>query len=164
MVGLGIQLPEKLQRSGLRLLRLVGLGADDGLASGGAAQHVALTRLYPGKTLGKCLGYGQKAGEVPAFQASMWLFTGFFGLLSHELRHRFNDITTAVAVTMGAQGTDFLAGAFRVTPQEPGGAGGLDILPGELPIEHLNCINILLFNVSVSITCCTCRYESIIPV
>ena len=101
MVGLGIQLPEKLQRSGLRLLRLVGLGADDGLASGGAAQHVALTRLYPGKTLGKCLGYGQKAGEVPAFQASMWLFTGFFGLLS----------------------TDFLAGAFRVTPQAPGLVG-----------------------------------------
>ncbi|CAL1170863.1 unnamed protein product [Cladocopium goreaui] len=49
-------------------------------------------------------------------EASMWLFTGFFGLLSHELRHRFNDITTAVAVTMGAQGTDFLAGAFRVVP------------------------------------------------
>ena len=44
------------------------------------------------------------------------------------------------------------------------GAGGLDILPGELPIEHLDCINILLFNISVYITCCTCRYESIIPV
>jgi hypothetical protein len=75
--------------------------------------------------------------------------------------------STTSARTLGAQGTDFLAGAFRVTPQEPGGAGGLDILPGELPIEHLDCINILLillFNISVYITCCTCRYESIIPV